>query len=697
MYFPALRGDWLWDDFEITQNGDLRSWGGLLRMWYAPAAPDYAPVKTAFLWLGWHLWGDNLLGYHLATVALHALGAILLWRVLGKLGVRLAWLGGVLFAVHPLAVESVAWVGELKNTLSFPLLILAFGSYIDWDGAAVPEGARRSLPRASILWFLAAILCKSSVIMFPAALLLFAWWRRGRITLPDVRSCAAFLGISAAMGAVTVWFQLDRAIAYWNLPVQGPAARIAQAGLAIAFYLGKCLFPRNLMPVYPRWSLSPPSALQFLPWLALAAVLVGLLRWGRGRAAARNLAFGLGWFLLFLIPVLGFIPMAYQHVAPVADHLCYISLAGLAGLFAAAIGMVRHKAEFKKEVREGRTVRLSDLPALPVQILCLVLIAGLALESHRYAAVFVDQETMWTFNRARNPQSPAVYVNLGFIQHHDGKLDDAVRSYEQAIRLDPMDAQAEDELAGVYADRHEPDKAIPHYRRALQLQPTLTKTRSSLAKALADAGRPREAAAEYERMIRDNPRDAAAEANYGKLLDDLGGHFEAKTHLERALALDPDSGGAENDLGMALVGLGKPLEGVKHMERAIRLNPDLPEAENNLGFALVGMGRQAEAIPHLEEALRLKPAFAQAENNLGYALAATGRRAEGISHLENALKLSPGDAKAHYNLAMLLESAGRDREALRHLESALTLKPDMEPAREALRHLKVLLIAAGKS
>jgi tetratricopeptide (TPR) repeat protein len=538
--------------------------------------------------------------------------------------------------------------------------------------------------------------------MFPAALLLHAWWRRGRVAASDLRATAPFFAISGAMGAVTLWFQVHRAISYWNLPVLGLPARIAQAGLSLQFYFWKCLVPLNLMPIYPRWNLEPTTALQFLPCLAIVAIFLGLWGWGRGRQWPRHLIFGLGWFVLFLLPVLGFLPMAYQHVAPVADHLCYVSLAGLVGVFAAGIGAGPAGPGLEpvdREGRKGRIRRLFGFPILPehpVQVLCVLLVAGLAVESRRYAAVFVDQETMWTYNQARNPRSAAIYVNLGFIQHHDGKLEASIGSYQEAIRLDPRDAQAEDELAGVYVDDHKPDQAIAHYRRALELQPTLEKTRGSLAKALADSGRPAEAAAQYERMIHDDPRDATAEANLGKLLDDQGRHLEAKTHLERALALDPASPGAQNDLGMVFVGLGEPIEGIKHIAEALRIRPDFPEAENNLGFALAGMGRQVEAIPHLREALRLKPAFAQAENNLGYALAATGRGSEAITQLENALKLSPGDAKAHYNLAMLLEAAGRDREALHHLESALALKPDLEPARVALRHLRVLLIAAGK-
>jgi tetratricopeptide (TPR) repeat protein len=679
IYSPVFRGSWLWDDFEILGDGNVRSWGGLFRLWVSPAAADYSPVKSLAFWIQWHLWGDNLLGFHLVNVALHVAAACLIWRVLAKLGVPLAWLGGLLFAVHPVAVESVAWVSEQKNTLSLCLLLLACCAWI--EGHA----------RCSWLWFVAAFLCKASVVMFPALLLAHAWWSRPRIDRALIRALVPFFAVSLALGAVTVWFQLDRAISHWSLPREDLASRLTHAGLALEFYLSKCLFPRGMMPIYPGWPAHPNPILVALPWVGLATVVFGLFHCRKIPGFCRATLLALGWFVLNLVPVLGFIPMSYQHVAPVADHFCYLSLVGVTGLVAAGLGSILRVGPRSRRVFEP--------------VFGLVLAAGvlaLAVESRRYAAVFVDQETMWAYNLGRNPTSRAVSLNEGYILHHDGRIPEAIRMYEQAIRLDPDDAQAEDDLANIYAEQslreqaaEHFEKAIAHYRRALELDPGLTATRSALAKTLANAGRPLEAAEQYEKLLREHPDDAETENNFGKALGELGRPSEALAHFRAALRIDPDFAEAENSLGYALATGGDPWAGMAHLARALRLRPDFAEAENNLGYVLAGLGRQADAIPHFEAALRLRPGFGQAHNNLGFALAALGRRPEAMAEFEQALRLAPADPKAHFNLGILLGMAGRRGEAISHLETALRLKPDFPQAAGALRQLQALGRAAA--
>ena len=670
----AFHGNWLWDDFEISDDSNLRSLAGLARIWFAPTTPDYAPVKSLFLWVEWHLWGDNLFLYHVANAGMHALAAILLWRVLVRFGVKLAWLGGLIFVVHPLTVESAAWISEIKNTLSLVLLLWGFLAYLDWD-----EGRPWKYTLALIL-FLAAMLAKASVVMFPAVLLLHAWWRRGRIDRRDVRAATPFLAVSVALGIVTVWLQVTRAISHWNLPHETFMERIAGAGLAIRFYLGKCLFPSNLMPIYPGWRLHPLSASLFLPWGILGALVIVLIRVamasGRFRAAARAFLFGLGWFVLNLFPVLGFLPMSYQHVAPVADHFCYLSLAGLVGLAVAGLGSL-------------------PAPSRPaVWIVAAGVVAGLAVQSRRYAALFIDQETLWAYNLAHNQTSRAVRVNEGFILHHDGRDEEAIRNYEEAIRLDPEDAQAEEELATIHLGQNRSreaaehfSRAISHYERALEIDPSRIETRRSLAKTLANSGRRGEAIREYERILKERPDDAETENNLGKALAEEGRTAEAIGHIKKALALSPDFAEAENSLGMALLSQGRQDEGMRHLERAIRLEPRLAEAQNNLGLALVRAGRPLDAIPHIRTALELQPGLHQAENNLGYALAAAGRSQEAVSHFEKALRLVPTDAGAHLNLGVLLEILGRPKDAIPHLEQAIRLRPDLEAARRELERI----------
>jgi hypothetical protein len=328
IYGPALHGGWVWDDLtEIPQNGVLSDPHGLAKIWVGSAGPDYFPLKTSVQWVLWRAWGENVFGYHLVSLGLHLLGAFLFWRLLQKLGLRLAWLGGLFFVVHPLVVESVAWIAELKNTLSLVFLLEAMLAYVRFEEGA--SGARRRPYALALVCFALALLSKSSVVMFPFVLLIYAWWRRGRVARRDLAAAAPFFGLSLLLGLVTVFFQYHRALAVWTIPLGGPASHLAVAGTSLAFYFWKCLVPLGLHPMYRQWSVLPPTPAQFLPWLALAALVAGI--WYRRAAWGRPVALGLGFFVLNLVPVLGFLPMSYLHISWVADHFVYLPLLGLIG------------------------------------------------------------------------------------------------------------------------------------------------------------------------------------------------------------------------------------------------------------------------------------------------------------------------------------------------------------------------------
>jgi len=624
VFSPAIHGDWLWDDHEIRDNPTLHEGlGGLGKIWVAPATTDYYPVDATVLWAEWHLWRDNVTGYHLANLGLHLLGAFLIWRLLEKIGVRFAWLGGLLFVVHPLAVESVAWISEIKNTLSLPLLLMAMSFWIDSENSKFE--IRNSKYYLSLLCFVAAMLSKSSVVMFPAILLLHAWWRRGRIGWADVRAAVPFFGIALILGLVAIHFQSGRAMGDWRTADEGMLARIGGAGLAIGFYFWKCVFPREVMPIYPGWSVSATSFVAFIPWLILGGLLFGLILvrapqfWPKkGAKSAKNsgfrfqvssfakdAVFGAGWFVLFLLPVLGFIPMAYQHFAPVGDQLVYLPLLGIIGLAAAAIS----KFEFRN----------SKLGLFVV----VALIAALAFESHRYAGIFVNQKTMWTYNSEHNSRTASVYSNLGFVLNRDGQFEKAVGSYEKAIQLDPEDSAAEDELAGVLAGQNRLPEAIPHYERAitlyqreLQRDPGLRGVYNKLGLDLTKVGRLADAAKQFEQALRWNPDSYEAHTNLGLVLFRLGRISEAISHYEAAARLDPGSAMIQTNLGYALVVAGRPSEAIAHYEQALRMDPDYPGAYNNLGYALAQLGRFSEARSQFEEALRRRPDDADARSNL---------------------------------------------------------------------------------
>jgi tetratricopeptide (TPR) repeat protein len=607
-FSPALHGAWLWDDtLEVARNPNLRDLAGLERIWRGTMNLDYLPVKSTVDWLGWQLWGAHVFGYHALNLGLHLASALLLWQLLRRLGVQRAWLGGLLFAVHPLGVESVAWIAELKNTLSLPFLLLAMIAYVDYDGTregAAAGGDRRRAYAQSLGWFVLSLLSKSSAMMFPVILLLYAWWRRGRVTAADARASAPFFALSLARGLVTVAFQL-----HWRSPGAamaqgGPLSRLAAAGLALAFYLAKAVWPAGLLPVYPRWSVDPAAWWQFLPWVLAVAVFAGL--WARRETWSRTLLFGLGCCAVNLLPVLGFVPLAYPQDSWVADHLAYLPLAAAAGLAAAGLD-----AWFAAAGR-GRA-------ALPAA--CVLLVAGSwAAMSRHYSAQFVNEETLWTYTVRHDPASAAARKNLGTALLRSGQLPGAIASYAAAARLAPRDAVIQYDLGNALLQAGRPAEAVACYRHALGLQPEYPEAHDNLGIALQAGGQIPEAIAQFEIALRERPGTPDIHYNLGNVLLRAHRSAEAVTQYQAMLRLEPNNAQAHYNLGLAFLQSERYPEAIAEYGATLRLMPGSAEAHNNLGNALLQVGQVTDAIIQYEEALRLDPHLAGARRDLQVAL-----------------------------------------------------------------------------
>ena len=616
VFWPALHGGWIWDDFAgIAFNPVLRDRAGLWRIWFTPPGPDYFPLKSTVQWLEWHAWGEATTAYHLISVASHVLGALLLWRLLARLGIRLAWLGGLVFAIHPLTVESVAWISEQKNTLSLPLLLLAADAYLDFDERP------RFLPYLrSVLCFLAAMLCKSSVVMFPVVLLLYAWWRRGRVASSDLVASIPFFAISLVLGLVTVWFQTHHAIGSEHIEIGGILSRFACAGLAIAFYARKCVFPVGLMPIYPRWALDPPSVEQFLPWL-LGGLLAGLLwmvrtRMPEGIAWKRGVFLGLFFFLVNLLPVLGFIPMFFMRIGWVSDHLAYLPLIGPIGLAVAGAGWVCEKLAPRWRLLTSAAAGL--------------ILVVLMLESRAQAVIYRSDTSFWLYAIMKNPDAVVAHYSLANARARAGQLADAIPEYEDAIRLRPDFSKARSSYGDVLRRLGRTSEAATQYEAALKTDPGLVATREELGALLLAQGRTEKAIAEFERVVAARPDDARAQGNLAYALARAGRLEDAAARYETALRLDPSSAEDWDQRGTVLAHLGRAHEAQRHYERALQLKPDDPDAHNNLGLLLARAGRLTDAIAHFEAALRARPDFPAAQHNLELARQALVAGREGL-------------------------------------------------------------------
>lgn len=528
IYWPALHGTWLWDDgYEVARNLSLRTLRGLGDIWAGRGALDYFPLKATLQWCAWHCWGDRVFGWHLLSVSLHALNALLVWRVLAQLGLRSAWLGGLLFGIHPLAVESVAWIAELKNTLSLAPALAAFGCFIAYDRTQ----QRRSLAGALLL-FLAAMLCKSTVVMLPMALAFYLLWRHGAGAWRSGGGLVGFFAIALALGLVTVWFQHQRALGGVAVPVGTWDVRVARAGLALAFYVKQALWPVDLMPVYPRWPVDPPAAWQFLPWLGFVLVLAWL--WRNRSGWGRHVLFGVGVLAANLAPILGFLAMAYMHATWVSDHFAYAALPAAAGLIALAVD-------------GARTVWPASLRRTG-QLIAIALCLSTAVLSRMHAAHFRSSRVLWEFAAAQNSASPLVLTNLGQAWFAGGRTADALACFARALEIDASHEGA----------------------------------RTNLGLALLVLGQREGALRELGRAVADFPGDAVAWNALSSAKLDAGDWAGARQAAEHAVAAKPNLAEAHNNLGVACAQLREAGAARSHFEQALEIDPHLESARRNL-------------------------------------------------------------------------------------------------------------------
>jgi tetratricopeptide (TPR) repeat protein len=596
-YIPALRCGFVWDDDNLlVDNHLIKASDGLYRFWCTTQSTDYWPLTSTTWWLEWRLWGKNPLGYHVANVILHALSAVLWWRVLARLKIPAAWLAAAVFAVHPVNAESVAWIAERKNTLSMFLYALTLLWYLRFE-----DTSRGRWYWLAVGTFTLALLSKTSVVLLPLVLLLCAWWRRGKVDRTDLLRLLPFLALSVAAGFVTVWFQ-SREVMAQEILHRSLALRVADAGWACWFYLWKALVPVHLMTIYPVWRIDMSSPLAYLPSL-IALGCLGIF-WRYRQGWGRPLLFASGYFLAMLFPVLGVINMSYLAVSPVADRFLYFSLIGvIAPIVAAGARMCR--------ACQGAVRAMIQIAAAVVVIL-------LASLTWRQNHIYKDPEALWTVALERNPRTWVAHNGLG-----------------------------------VALQQRDPREAISHFEVALRLKPDYAEAHNNLGNTLLELGEVPEAVAHFEQALRLQPNSARVQYNIGGALVRQGKLPEAVGHWEQALRINPDYAEAHNNLAAAFMHTGRLPEAMDHLKQALRIDPDYAEAHNNLAAALMQTGKLPEAIGHWEQALRIKPDYTQAHKNLGNALLSLGEVSEATRQYEQVLRLTPNDVEVQNMLSRL--------------------------------------------
>lgn len=638
-YSVAIQGDFIWDDDNyVTANATLHDLNGLWRIWFEPrATPQYYPLTFTSLWIEYQLWGLDPFGFHVTNVLLHVLNAALFGLLLKRLAVPGAWFAAAIFALHPIHVESVAWITERKNVLSGACYLAAALAYLRY---APPESNGHGLWGwyvAALALFVGALLSKTVTCSLPAALLLVYFWKHGRLDLRHVIPLLPFFLVGLVGAVTTVWLERDHVGAQgadWEFSI---VERCLLAGRILWFYLWTLVWPLNLTFIYPRWQIDSAVWWQYAfpaaALMAVAALAIFRRRIGNGPIVAALFYAGT------LVPALGFFnvyPMRYSFVA---DHFAYLATLGPIAVFTA----LAERAVSLFSLRAG--LRRSGAAAI-------LLVLGFL--TWKQGHVYLGPEELWSDTVAKNPSNWAVRVNLGGVYADRGRIDEAIANMELAIELWPSAPEPYNALGAMWEQQGEFERAEALFREALRIEPRY-----------------------YE-----------AHTNVGLVSIELGNYDSALSNLRAAMLLKPEYVEGHYYAGRALALLGRHAEAAKHYADALLIVPHHADAHNGLCGVLLEQGRIPDALRHCKEALRLKSDFPEAHENAARALRIVGRASEASEQDRIAMEIRTRRAALHREFALQIAGDGRPRAAIAHLIEALRFDPEDGAVRMHLQRLR---------
>jgi protein O-mannosyl-transferase len=563
-YTQALKAEYIWDDDDyVTQNPFLRTAGGLQQIWFkVGATPQYYPMTFTAFWVFYQLWGLNPFGYHLATVLIHILTAWMVWAVLRQLNVKGAYWAALVFAIHPVQVESVAWISELKNTLSGFFFLLALFVYFQlyrkkWS---LSWNFRTYACAAGV--YLLALLSKTVTCVFPVVVLIILWWKKKTVEKKDILLTVPFFAAGLVMGLVTIWMEKHHVGALGSEWDQTFIERCLIAGRVLWFYLSKLVLPVRLIFTYPRWEIDAGVWWQYLYPAAFLAFLAGLWamkdRWGRGMLV------GVVYFVLSLFPALGFFNLFPMRFSYVADHFQYLASIGP---IAIAVSLMAFFWE-KQPLKNQRTLAL----------VFGVILCWFCWLTWRHTFPYKNSMTLFSDVIEKNPASWMAYNNRGHIYFSEGQFDLAEKDFEQALRLKPNYAEAWNNYGLVLIMRKQFYEAATFFSRAIEL----------------------------------NDRYVPAYANRGAAYRELGMYDQALEDLDYALELNPYYAEGYNRRGGLFAVQQKHQQALEDFNALLKMNPALSFGYVNRARVFMNMGDYYSALMDLNRALELEPGMARA-------------------------------------------------------------------------------------
>jgi tetratricopeptide (TPR) repeat protein len=644
-YLPSLNGSFIFDDKTYVPPPDNRNWSGLYHIWSKlGTTPQYYPATFTALWFEQRIWGDWLIGYHFTNVAEHTIAAWLIILLLRRLDVPGATLAGFIFALHPICVESVAYIAEEKNTLSLLLSLVAILLYLSFDST------RRLLTYVgATLIYMLALLCKTVVATTPGVLLVIIWWKYGRLgSRKDFLPLFPWLIIGGVAGMFSGWVEKKYCGAEGDDFVIPFVNRVLIAGEDIWFYLGKIVWPAKLTYIYPRWTVNSSEWWEYCFPISLVVIgfclcfLAKLIRWP------------LAVFLIFigsLFPVLGFWNIFYFSYSFVADHFQYFAMPAIIVPISAGI----HIVAIKKNIFQKCAI---------AAYICIPVTLGILTWMQN--DIYQDEDTIFQDTIRKNPSCWLAHCDLGLNLVNKGFVSEGLDHLQFAARLNPDSAEIHNNLGlALMLVPGSADAGLSQFEQALRIWPNFGPTQKNLAHALSlFPKRFPEAIEEYKLYLTRSPNDVDAHLALARLLASKPEESEnAILECKTALKLKPDCLLAHEELGVLFAQRPDTYpEAIKEWNVILEIKPNSAVAHYNLGVILSQTsGRMSDALKEYKKALAIQPEYPEAHNELANALARTGQLSEAVDHYHEALRLKPDYREARRNLEVVLGWLGQQK------------------------------------
>ncbi|HMP90196.1 MAG TPA: tetratricopeptide repeat protein [Kiritimatiellia bacterium] len=668
VYYPVFSAGFIWDDdVHFTANDAVRRWKGIFDIWTTRSAAYYPLVLTT----GWALHkmvGFNPAVFHTVTLLLHVANALLLVAILRRFDIRGAWFAGFLFALHPIQVESVAWVSELKNTQSAFFLFLSV-LYLQRAGffshSILSGNTQRIWYWGAVVLFILAILSKTSVVMAPVVLVALVWWKRGIRRWMDVDGLFPFFIVAVLASGWTVWEQRYNSGAHgfeWSLSI---FERIALAGQVFWFYIGKLAWPFNQMFIYPRWN-PASSIMSYLPFLL--AVACGIILWLKRQSRGRVPGLILFGYAAMLFPVMGFFNVYFMRYSWVADHFVYLP----AIFWFAGAGLILAWLDSKQRM-------------IAMVLACLV-VTTLGYHSHRHVRTFHDQESLWRAAISSNPTAWMAYNNLGSILRARGDRDGARALYEKALSVNARHYEALNNLGILALDEQKPKIALPYFDQAIEYRPDLYLAWINRGIAMEKLEDFVEAERSYRRASEINPKIDGPLVYIAMLAERTGNIKKAigvyRQLLSRHKLSDAEVGAFLFERAFHIKQTGKVDEALEMLDEAAQLVPSLPDIYLLQGQLREQKNLHDQAIKSYRRAVSHRPDWGAALIRLARLLSAhpdpdKRNATEALFIIEGMLSISDGKVAEIFDVyAMALAASGRYGDAMKSQLQAMQLVSD---------------------